>query len=177
MWSVRSTSDDDYSHVFGLSTPSSTGSSPAIVSSTQDFRVQDCSIATFGPSSTSLAAAPDQQSATDLANRPVRLAAVCARKTIHIFDYRTRQKLNQIQVGYELTSINYSKDGLELLVNLSNGELWTVDGEQGIVNMKFYGRGQDQFVIRSSWGGATEGVVVSGGEGMCFHSLRYRRWR
>lgn len=166
MWSVNATSDDDHLHIFGLpANPSTTTNNPSTTSTTQVFRVQDCSIATLGPSSTSLAAAPDQQSTTDLANRPIRLAAVCARKTIHIFDYRTRQKLNQIQVGYELTSVNYSKDGLELLVNLSNGELWTVDGEQGIVNMKFHGRGQDHFVIRSTWGGATEGVVVSGGEG------------
>jgi len=175
MWSVTATSDDDHLHIFGLSNlldnyPA--GSLPA--STPQDFRVQDCSIAALSPSSTSLAAAPDQQSTTDLANRHIRLAAVCARKALHIFDYRTRQKLARIQYGYELTSVNYARDGLELLINLSNGELWTVDGEQGVANVKFYGRGQDQFVIRSTWGGATEGVVVSGGEGMLMScSLSY----
>lgn len=98
---------------------------------------------------------------------PIRLAAICAKQMIHIFDYRTRVKLNQIQLGYDLTSLNYSKDGREMLVNLSNegnGEVWTMD-EEGGVRQKFWGQKQDKVVIRSCFGGGLESVVVSGGEG------------
>lgn len=169
VWSVNTISDKDYLHIFGLPNPTSVANSQTKFSTNQDFRVQSCSIATLSPSSASLEAFPNDQSSSDLANRPVRLAAVCTNKSIHIFDYHTRQKLNLIQIGYEITSLTYSRDGLELLANLSNGELWTVDGESGTVNMKFFGRGQEEFVIRSCWGGATEGVVVSGGEGEYSH--------
>ena len=85
---------------------------------------------------------------------------------MHVFDYTTHEKLRQISVGHVLTCISLSNDGHEMLVNLSCNEIWALNVEDGEVQQKYFGQQQGKFVIRSCYGGANEGIVASGGEGM-----------
>jgi len=66
----------------------------------------------------------------------------------------------------KLTSVNFSFDGAELLVNMNKGKVVVLDLLTGQVIMRYEGAVQEAFVIRSCFGGAGESFVVSGSEGM-----------
>jgi len=153
MWPADATSDADALHTFGLG---------------EEMRVQDCSIAALRPSSSPSSSTSTTPTTTTSSEQPqlIRLAALCTHRTIHIWDYTTRSKLNIINMGdQDMTSLNWDRDGREMLVNISKiGEVWLID-EEGRPKMKFPGQRQEGYVIRSCFGGAREGVVVSGGEG------------
>jgi len=148
MWPADAISDADAIHTFGLG---------------EEMRVQDCSIAALSPSFSSSTSTPSSSSSEPPL---LRIAALCTHRTIHIWDYTTRSKLNIINMGdQDMTSLNWDRDGREMLVNISKiGEVWLIDDE-GRPKMKFPGQRQEGYVIRSCFGGAREGVVVSGGEG------------
>lgn len=123
-------------------------------------RVQDCAIATVSPPPSSIMAA-DSHAET----RPVRLVVACIDKTIHIYDYTHRLKLSEITLERKIGCLNLSRDGREMLLNLKGGEIWTMGVEDGEIKQKFRGQQQENFVIRSCFGGAMEGCIVSGSEG------------
>lgn len=83
-----------------------------------------------------------------------------------------REKLRHINFDHRLTSISLSTDGREMLINLESSEIWTLGVEDGEMRRKYRGLRQGKYVIRSCFGGATEGFVVSGDEGkMCGTSV------
>lgn len=128
-------------------------------------RVQDCAIGAIKHRSSSIALPEDEEP-----SGPVRLVAICTDHTIHIYDYRRREKLSFLTMDDEITCLNLSLDGHEMLMNLSCGEIWAMRVDDGEVLQKFTGQKQGRFVIRSCFGGASEGFIISGGEGM---SLRF----
>jgi len=128
-------------------------------------RVQDCGIAAVKRQSSALAIPED--SLTDFAGQ-VRLVVVCTDHSVHVYDYLRREKLSYIPMDYEITCLSLSLDGHDMLMNLDCGEIWCMRIEDGAVQHKFVGQTQGRFVIRSCFGGATEGFIISGGEGMCF---------
>lgn len=136
--------------------PETTGSTAIHVFEYGNSRVQDCAIAEL-PSNDS--------------NVPpeVRLVALCSypEKVINVYDYRLREKLSRIALNTETTCLNLSRDGSEMLVNLSSNEIWSLGIQDGQVKQKFFGQKQGHYVIRSCFGGATEGFVASGSEGQC----------
>jgi len=101
----------------------------------------------------------------DYSNRPARLVAVCVDKGVHVYDIARREKLAEFFLTYQVTCLNLSNDGLEMLVNLGCDEVWAIDLESGEPRQRYKGQKQGNFVIRSCFGGASEGFVVSGGEG------------
>ncbi|KAL9048504.1 MAG: hypothetical protein Q9162_007699 [Coniocarpon cinnabarinum] len=124
-------------------------------------RVQDCVVsAVTPPRSFEIDATTDSLDS----QHAVRLAALCVDCTIHVYDYHRRQKLRQIDVGHNLTSISMSRDGQEMIVNLGCNEVWALSVEDGIVRRKYQGQVQGHYIIRGCYGGADDGVVVSGGE-------------
>jgi len=131
-------------------------------------RVQDCAFSTI----TSPFMQPDSTYAQNSSMNPTpttvltRLIAVCTDRTIDIFDYARREKLSHIVMDHEITCLSIARDGHEMLVNLSCDEIWAMQVWDCEVVQKFRGQKQGHFVIRNCLGGAREGFVVSGGEGM-----------
>lgn len=133
-------------------------------------RVQDCAI------SAPTAYGPYGHDDMDSPTRPARLVAVCVDKSVHVFDIARREKLAKFDLPYQVTCLNLSTDGMEMLVNLGdknlgNEEVWAIDLDTGEPRQRFKGQKQGNFVIRSCFGGASEGFVVSGGEGSSPHPL------
>ncbi|KAB8360907.1 hypothetical protein FH972_024640 [Carpinus fangiana] len=124
-------------------------------------RVQDVTIATMTPPASSIRSAMPYEYDSVL---PVRLVVSCTDRSVHIYDYHRREKISHIQLDHEITCLNLSRDGQEMLINLNCGELWALGVDSGEVIQKYKGQKQSQFVIRGCYGGASEGVVVSGGE-------------
>lgn len=63
-----------------------------------------------------------------------------------------------------------------MLVNLADNEVQLIDIETAEIVRRFLGQKQVTFVIRSSFGGADENLIISGSEGICISGgtlLRY----
>ncbi len=107
------------------------------------FRISDCAISKDG----------------------TRLAATTLDNKLMLFDLRSRAKLAEWPMQEKLTSICFSSDGRELLLNMNEGRVFIVNAVTGEVVRWFEGVQQRQFVVRSCFGGAGEAFVVSGSEG------------
>ena len=127
-------------------------------------RVQDCAVAArrpfaFDPMASDLAS-------HDSTSQPlVRMVAACVDRSVHVYDYYRREKLSQLSMSHDMTCLSLSRDGEEMLMNLGCGEVWTVQVDSKDVRKRFRGQKQGNYVIRSCFGGASEGFIVSGGEG------------
>lgn len=64
-----------------------------------------------------------------------------------------------------ITSVSVSEDGRYALVNLCTQEIHLWDLEQRKSVRKYLGQKQGRFVIRSCFGGVSQGFVLSGSEG------------
>jgi WD repeat-containing protein 26 len=64
----------------------------------------------------------------------------------------------------KLTSISFSSDGQDILINMNEGRVLALDADTGEVRMRYEGVVQHLFVIRSCFGGAGENFVMSGSE-------------
>ncbi|KAI9828590.1 MAG: hypothetical protein M1826_005972 [Phylliscum demangeonii] len=106
------------------------------------YRIRDCSIT------------PDGR----------RLVAITNEKKIYLYDMRTRKEEKCLTLPENLTCVSVSRDSRHMLVNLANNEIQLLDLETAEVVHRFVGQQQGQFVIRSSFGGATESFVISGSE-------------
>ena len=108
------------------------------------FRITDCAVSAAG----------DRLVATTIDNR------------ILSWDLSTpnKRKVAEWIMEDKLTSINFSADGRQLLVNMNEGRLLALNSYTGEVEMSYAGARQVEFVIRSCFGGAGEGFVVSGSE-------------
>lgn len=58
-----------------------------------------------------------------------------------------------------------------MLVNMDDGELQLIDINSAEVVRRFLGQKQGEFMIRSSFGGADENLIISGSEGKVLVSL------
>ena len=104
-----------------------------------------------------------------------RIVAACVdKRAIHIIDYHRREKTGSFHVDHDMTCLSLSRDGEEMLMNMSCGEVWTIDVNSQDVKKKFRGQKQGKYVIRSCYGGAREGFVLSGGEGQSSNCLESR---
>lgn len=112
------------------------------------FRITDCAVTTDG----------ERMVATTIDNRIM----------LYSLDPATRYcKLAEWHMEDRLTSINFSDDGELMLVNMNEGRVLALDSETGEIVQRYDGAQQREFVIRSSFGGAGQGFVISGSEGTC----------
>lgn len=97
-----------------------------------------------------------------------RLAAICTQKTLHVYNFVTREKEYERDMACQLTCISVSKDSRYILINMGLGaqELRLLDIETGADVRQFSGQIQADFIIRNCFGGADENFVVSGSEGL-----------
>lgn len=112
------------------------------------FRIADCAVNTAG----------------------TRMAAATSFNKIMLYSLDPAQrycKLAEWTMDDKLTSINFSSDGDLLLVNVNEGRVLALDSETGEIVCRYEGMVQKDYVIRSAFGGAGEGFIISGSEGMC----------
>jgi WD40 repeat protein len=103
----------------------------------------------------------------DLAISPdgTRLVALLE-KRILVYDFNTYEKLCEWQPegNVKLTSVSISEDGRYVLVSMNEHRIELRDIETGEITERYSGHTQRQYIIRSGFGGAGEGFVVSGSE-------------
>lgn len=106
-----------------------------------------------------------------------RLAVVVEQlHAVIIYNFQTRTKL--LKWSYDdvtLTSIRISLDSRYLLISMHPNELKEVNIETGAVVGTYKGHKQKDWMIRSSFGGATEPFVVSGSEDSKIYIWRRNR--
>ena len=110
---------------------------------TTDWRVQDCAIS------------PDGQ----------RLVTITTERHIFVYNFITRQEEYSLRLKTDLTCITISRDSKHILVNMADNELQLIDINTAEIVRRFLGQKQGKFVIRSTFGGADENLVISGSEG------------
>ncbi|RPB03597.1 WD40 repeat-like protein [Choiromyces venosus 120613-1] len=95
-----------------------------------------------------------------------RLAAVCTQMKLHVFNFVTREKEYERDLGGVSTCISVSKDSKYLLLTMGAGvqELRLLNIETGTDVRQFSGTKQKEYVVRNCFGGADENFVVSGSE-------------
>lgn len=112
-----------------------------------DYRIQDCAIS------------PDGK----------RLVTISSECQIFIYNFITKEELRCLTFKTKMTCISISKDSKYMLVNMADGEVQLLEIETKEsttqVTRRFLGQKQKEFVIRSSFGGADENLVISGSEG------------
>lgn len=85
---------------------------------------------------------------------------------VQVYDFRSRVMLFEWFFSHvKLTSVTISKDSQHMLVSMNKNKIRLLEIETGREIQRFEGQVQENFIIRSSFGGADENFVVSGSEG------------
>lgn len=84
---------------------------------------------------------------------------------IFVYNFVTREEEYHIKLKTKMTCLSISRDSRYILVNLADNELQLIDIETADIVRRFLGQKQAKFVIRSSFGGADENLIISGSEG------------
>ena len=108
-----------------------------------NYRILDCAIS------------PDGQ----------RLVTISSDNQIYVYNFTTREQLYSIVLRAKMTCVNISRDSRLMLVNMAENEVQLIDIETAEVVRRFLGQRQSEFIIRSSFGGADENLIISGSEG------------
>ena len=104
----------------------------------------------------------------DIAITPdgARVVAIGSDDRIFVYDYRSRSQLSEWVMGVKMTCVNVSMDGRHVLVNMKDDRVVMLDINSGATVETFPGQKQSSYMIRSCFGGAGEGLIASGSEGM-----------
>lgn len=106
-----------------------------------------------------------------------RLVVATLDAKIMLYDLASRRKVGEWQMENKITSVCFDAAGDEMLVNVNEGRVLVVSAaangateglggpRAGEVVGRFDGVLQHEFVVRSCFGGAGQGFVVSGSEG------------
>lgn len=107
-----------------------------------DYRIQDCAISSDG-------------------QRMVTISPECQ---IYVYNFVTREEEYSIRLRTKMTCLSISRDSRYMLVNLADNEVQLIDIETAEIVRRFLGQKQGKYVIRSSFGGADENLIISGSE-------------
>jgi WD repeat-containing protein 26 len=105
-----------------------------------------------------LAISPDGQRLVTLSDEP----------QIHVYNLQTREEEYSMRLKSLLTCVTISRDSKYMLVNMANNELQLIDINSAEIVQRFLGQKQNDFYIRSTFGGADENLVISGSEGRVY---------
>ena len=94
-----------------------------------------------------------------------RLVIISTEKHLFVYNFQTKEEIHHFELQSKLTCVNISKDSIHALVNLSNNQVQLINLNTGDLVRSFVGQKQGQYVIRSTFGGADENLVISGSEG------------
>ena len=86
-------------------------------------------------------------------------------KQIFVYNFLTREEEYSLQLKTELTCISISRDSKYMLVNMANNEVQLIDIRSAEAVRIYKGQKQGTNVIRSTFGGADENLILSGSEG------------
>jgi WD40 repeat protein len=112
---------------------------------------------------------PANHRVQDLAVSPdgKRLVTISPDKQVYVYNLITKQEEYSMVLQKELTCVNISKDSKHILVNLAENELQLIDLDSAEVVQRFIGQKQGTYIIRSTFGGTDENLVLSGSESEC----------
>ncbi|KAJ4145495.1 hypothetical protein LMH87_004344 [Akanthomyces muscarius] len=92
------------------------------------------------------------------------LVALDDQHKFHVYNAKTRELIYTHELKTRPTSVSISEDSKHMLLNKRDGEAQLIEIETKAHKQKFLGHTGGEFLIRSSFGGANEGFVVSGSE-------------
>ena len=116
-----------------------------------DYRIQDSAIS------------PDGQ----------KLVTISSTKEVYVYNFVTREKEYSFTTQVKMTCVSISRDSKYMLISMADSEVHLYDIETADIIRKYSGKQQGEFIIRSSFGGSDENMVISGSEGTPF--LGYAR--
>ena len=108
-----------------------------------DYRVQDCAIS------------PDGQ----------KMVTISSEQQISVYNFVTREEEYSMLMRPRMTCVSISRDSRYMLINMADNEVQLIDIESAEIVRRFLGQKQDEFIIRSCFGGADENLIISGSEG------------
>lgn len=86
-------------------------------------------------------------------------------KRITVYDLATREEEYSLEIGARMTCLSVSQDSSVMLVNLESDEIQLIDIETAALISNYVGQSQAEFIIRSTFGGSDQGLIVSGSAG------------
>ena len=95
-----------------------------------------------------------------------KLIAMSTDNYITVYNFADRTEDYAIKVTQRMTCLSVSQDSKHMLVNMANDEVHLIDIASAKLVRKYAGQRQNDFIIRSVFGGADEGLIVSGSSGM-----------
>ncbi|KAL8770450.1 MAG: hypothetical protein Q9209_003876 [Squamulea sp. 1 TL-2023] len=107
-----------------------------------DYRVQDCAISPNGK----------------------RMVVISSESQIVVYNYESREEEYSILLKSQMTCVNISQDSQHMLINMANSEIQLINIDTAEIAKRFLGQQQGQFVIRSTFGGADQNLIISGSE-------------
>ncbi|KAK9480403.1 WD40-repeat-containing domain protein [Lipomyces japonicus] len=93
-----------------------------------------------------------------------KIVTICNENRLQIYSLTDFKKLTTIHVQSKMTCVSISHDSKYALVNLQDRELHLWDIEKFRLVRKFVGQKQENFIIRSCFGGERDSFIVSGSE-------------
>lgn len=97
-----------------------------------------------------------------------RLIVTDTEEKIHVYDFHTHEEEYCLSLDGDATSIAVSHDSRYLLVGITGGQIQLIDIETSEVIRHFKSQKMSElsnYIIRSTFGGASETCVLSGSEG------------
>lgn len=93
------------------------------------------------------------------------MIVISSESQIVVYNFETREEEYSIILKCRMTSLKISQDSQHMLINFANGEIQLIDIETAEIIKRYLGQQQGQFVIRSTFGGADQNLIISGSEG------------
>ena len=100
------------------------------------------------------------------------MVTISSERQIFVYNFVTREEEYSILLRTKMTCLSISRDSRYMLVNMADNEVQLIDIETAEIVRRFLGQKQETFVIRSSFGGADENLIISGSEGTSRHHSR-----
>jgi hypothetical protein len=83
-----------------------------------------------------------------------------------VFDFASYEKICEWRSEeVKLTSVTISQDSRHMLISMNPDKIKLMEIDTGELVQSFEGHQQQNFIIRSTFGGADENFIVSGSEG------------